>query len=1203
MPTESPIPAIPQALIQALNRDPNPISSQEQQDETVTSSPFITEQHRNHARLNRLPSVAPQSPLSLDYDSATSQFQYDQQHPADTHQINNALASASMSDRTPPVTSTTSAPFAATLDSTPTARATADNIGLAISTTTTTAADSQISTPKQRSSVAAPVASSRLTTSASPSSSSQWLLDAQRAQLRSAQRRSSQQAHHPFKATYDSPDSMTSPEPDQDTFFDASETFNTSKSTHPSNTTDTIVEPSSSSSTRSTTEHWSRRASEQFVLDLERAARAEQFLTDQFQSQNLKDMLDDSPMITQTATLNSLDNQQDQTGSLNRSTVIRRTASMTPTSWYQQDYVETPTMHHDSSTTTNRAFQSEEEQALSAMHALAFGTESNMVKSSNTQSQTQIPSRVIVESGHANFTVAIVGPKGVGKSTVVRRGLKKPIAPPLALVRDAYGNEVKSSISQFTIGGQLRTIEVLEIDTALLGYDSTGVIWPSGVPNCEAAMLCYDSTDSQALESLSKLLQAFWTRGGEIPLIVLACKANVDPNLNAVDLNRAAAVVNVYGAGIVALDGGDRDPKRKTKESFNWLIRQIMTNRGEERRPSLAYSLSSSEGHVESSTSAESTRMSRTGTMSSTASTSSRGLLALSVVKESPVSSNTGSVTAATTEVPGKVASCDSESAPPPLVANEQDGFNLSKPGPLDMFFTKEQLIDKFLFATVTGNDEPFITIFLTVYRRFARPIDVLTKLVERFDFVAARSKTDPLLSRYAQMKLCGILSTWLRTYPGDFSSSNSSNLLRLFVEGKLANGLHWVSHYVAEIHPFLATLEHEQDSDFTWGLPDQDQIDLVNTSSDGQRMSTRTMSVPSIATNMSHPSSSGLSTLDDISVSEFGDSIDRTSRRIESDAATFSTSDSSNRNSSNVSSPSLIQRSVPPLLTDVATAIMEISDEVIATQITRLTWQTFSEMSPRDLMRHVLAPRDPRNPGVALRNANSCVSRSINFVNYLAEWVATMILIQPKSKSRTRMIEKMIQIATKLRQQENFNALLGILAGLNSQPIFRLNETKLFFNLNLNQTTTTNQFDDKQKIISKKLNSLNKLMSNVKSFAAYRMALLNSGPTLIPYLGVHLQDITAINEVKRDMRDGKVNWTKFQQMGKSAAVVLDCSKVVPQLPIDKVVERMIIGLPLLDKEQQYALSEQHQPRVGTSQKQSNTSSARKRLQNFFELS
>ena len=63
------------------------------------------------------------------------------------------------------------------------------------------------------------------------------------------------------------------------------------------------------------------------------------------------------------------------------------------------------------------------------------------------------------------------------------------------------------------------------------------------------------------------------------------------------------------------------------------------------------------------------------------------------------------------------------------------------------------------------------------------------------------------------------------------------------------------------------------------------------------------------------------------------------------------------------------------------------------------------------------------------------------------------------------------------------------------------------------------------------------------------------------------MQDITAVNEVKPDMRDGKVNWSKFLQMGRSAAIVLDCSRTAPALPIDQAIERLIVGVSVLDKD------------------------------------
>lgn len=104
------------------------------------------------------------------------------------------------------------------------------------------------------------------------------------------------------------------------------------------------------------------------------------------------------------------------------------------------------------------------------------------------------------------------------------------------------------------------------------------------------------------------------------------------------------------------------------------------------------------------------------------------------------------------------------------------------------------------------------------------------------------------------------------------------------------------------------------------------------------------------------------------------------------------------------------------------------------------------------------------------------------------------MLLVQSKLKYRVRLIEKFIGIACRLREQENFDSLMAILAGLSSQPIFRLSETTEAVNLKL-------EGDRLQ--VPKRLRSLNKLMSSNRSFAAYRLALASSGAYMIPYLFV----------------------------------------------------------------------------------------------------
>lgn len=89
----------------------------------------------------------------------------------------------------------------------------------------------------------------------------------------------------------------------------------------------------------------------------------------------------------------------------------------------------------------------------------------------------------------------------------------------------------------------------------------------------------YDASDSTAFEPLTRLLQAFWERGFEAPLLVLACKAHPNPDKDAVDPNKVADMCNVYGAGIVSLAGGVKD--QKMKDAFKYVLMRMRENRGE----------------------------------------------------------------------------------------------------------------------------------------------------------------------------------------------------------------------------------------------------------------------------------------------------------------------------------------------------------------------------------------------------------------------------------------------------------------------------------------------------------------------------------------------------------------------------------------------------------------------------------------------
>ena len=145
------------------------------------------------------------------------------------------------------------------------------------------------------------------------------------------------------------------------------------------------------------------------------------------------------------------------------------------------------------------------------------------------------------------------------------------------------------------------------------------------------------------------------------------------------------------------------------------------------------------------------------------------------------------------------------------------------------------------------------------------------------------------------------------------------------------------------------------------------------------------------------------------------------------------------------------------------------------------------------------------------MRNENNPVSKAIAYFNMLADWTATIILVQAKRSRRVNLIEHLIGLATELRKLNNYDCLsklskgsadyvmlipseVAVLVGLNSQPVYRLNELK---------RASDNDITKRVKLdaLAKKLKSLNTLMSNTRSFASYRLAISDPQPDMIPYL------------------------------------------------------------------------------------------------------
>lgn len=61
-----------------------------------------------------------------------------------------------------------------------------------------------------------------------------------------------------------------------------------------------------------------------------------------------------------------------------------------------------------------------------------------------------------------------------------------------------------------------------------------------------------------------------------------------------------------------------------------------------------------------------------------------------------------------------------------------------------------------------------------------------------------------------------------MQNYPGDFTAPSTFGILQLFLESLLPRGATWVAHYALELVPLLAPISALSDPESSWALPDK---------------------------------------------------------------------------------------------------------------------------------------------------------------------------------------------------------------------------------------------------------------------------------------------------------------------------------------------------------------------------------------------
>jgi RasGEF domain/RasGEF N-terminal motif len=243
---------------------------------------------------------------------------------------------------------------------------------------------------------------------------------------------------------------------------------------------------------------------------------------------------------------------------------------------------------------------------------------------------------------------------------------------------------------------------------------------------------------------------------------------------------------------------------------------------------------------------------------------------------------------------------------------------------------------------------------------------------------------------------------------------------------------------------------------------------------------------------------------------------------------------------------------------------ILEVPAQIISDQLTAIEWKLYTKIEPVELLSQHWSKEATQHLSP---NLIAIISRSTR----ISHWTATMILSQSDAVYRTKMLEKMIELCQCLRAMNNFNTLMGIVAGLNLACVSRLNLAK-------------------KKVSSTRVKAFKAIMQSVSpegSHKLYRQALSEARAPAIPYLAVALMDLTFIDDGNDDEVDGMINLGKAKLTGKNISQLLKFQKKTPfriaeMEPLYSFVEEM----PLLGLDELYNLSLQIEPRAPAGKKE-----------------
>ncbi|KAF5242101.1 hypothetical protein FANTH_8856 [Fusarium anthophilum] len=696
-----------------------------------------------------------------------------------------------------------------------------------------------------------------------------------------------------------------------------------------------------------------------------------------------------------------------------------------------------------------------------------------------------------------SFNIAVIGSTGVGKSSFVQRVL--------GLSRPPISN---ASSVRMLVDNNSHAVTLLELDLEYFELNPTQPIqWPKQinghiVPRVDAALILYDVTNHESVRELPQTLE----ENGET---FSRRRAQSAANLEAPDVGTGRPI---------------SQHSKHSRASSDFSLLKGFSNPPINENYRAQSSRSPRQGHTASSN-PEAGELGQAQTLNNMLRTPGIRLDRPSTDSFLDVDESDAESYRYSDDIP---------------ILQRNDENSLDKQAKM-AGVTFDELVDRLLAPRLTRIDNNFSDVFLCLYRKFAAPGELFTAILTRLDKVGD-DKTAHYLSKTAtQLRIIEVVAKWVSLYPGDFARPQTRRNLEEFIRHLSTEPIFSIAAQHMRRHLQFNVVE---DDDTGWANSDETSDKLASEilSKDMNELSSG-VSVLTVESDMDvRPSGSS-----EVSLADRSSSV--------SSQVHFHTFEDYERAASNLEPTDNL-----PMNKFRYHIFMDIPDDDVADELTRIDWIMFSSIRIRDFVRHVSLSASQKERCKSLRNVN----RMINHFNHVAKWVANMILLRDKAKHRALILEKFMNISLKLRQLNNYNGLAAILAGVNGTAIHRLNQTRTLVPAE----------------VQKRFARLGILMGTQKSHFAYRLAWENSSLPRIPFIPLHRRDLVSAEEGSRTFVgvDGdRINWKKFEVLGEVLLPIMKSqSTSYPNLTKHDTARELILGCRMpTDEEDIYQRSVQ----------------------------